>query len=76
MTTVDSIAVCYVAVACLIPTIALVQWATYEGLDGGGGSGIHNSLKIWPIIHLIKILGYTLKQDQLFIKSKKNGKEI
>ena len=28
----------------------------YEGLDGGG-SGIHYSLKIWPIIHLIKILG-------------------
>ena len=33
----------------------------YEGLDGGGGSGIHYSLKINPIIHLIKILGYSLK---------------
>ena len=30
-----------------------------EGLDGG--SGIHYSLKIEPIIHLIKILGYSLK---------------
>ena len=28
---------------------------------GGGGSGIHYSLKIKPIIHLIKILGYSLK---------------
>ena len=27
---------------------------------GGGGSGIHYSLKIKPIIHLIKILGYSL----------------
>ena len=47
----------------------------FEGLDGGG-SGIHYSLKIWPIIHLIKILGYSLKLDQLFIKSKKDGEEI
>ena len=52
----------------------------YEGLDGGGGggggrSGIHYSLKILPIIHLIKILGYSLKLDQLFIKSKRDGKE-
>ena len=31
----------------------------YEGLDGG--SGIHYSLKFWPIIHLIKILGYSLQ---------------
>ena len=31
----------------------------YEGL--GVGSGIHYSLKIKPIIHLIKILGYSLK---------------
>ena len=30
-----------------------------EGLDGG--SGIHYLLKIQPIIHLIKILGYLLK---------------
>ena len=30
-----------------------------EGLDGG--SGIHYSLKIEPIIHLIKILDYLLK---------------
>ena len=28
---------------------------------GGGGSGIHYSLKIKPIIHLIKIFGYSLK---------------
>ena len=41
-----------------------------------GWSGIHYSLKIEPIIHLIKILGYSLKSDQLFIKSKKCGKEI
>ena len=27
----------------------------------GGGSGIHYSLRIKPIIHLIKILGYSLK---------------
>ena len=48
-----------------------------EGLNGGGGgSGIHYSLKIWPIINLIKILGYSLKYDQLFINSKKGGKEI
>ena len=33
-----------------------------EGLDGGGGgSGIYYSLKIQPIIRLIKILGYSLK---------------
>ena len=30
-----------------------------ECLDGG--SGIHYSLKIQPIIHLIKILAYSLK---------------
>ena len=45
-----------------------------EGLDGG--SGIHYTLKIKPIIQLIKILDYSLKQDQLFIKSKKGGKII
>ena len=28
---------------------------------GGGGSGINYSLEIEPIIHLIKILGYSLK---------------
>ena len=27
---------------------------------GGGGVGIHSSLKIWPISHLIKIWGYSL----------------
>ena len=43
---------------------------------GGGGSGIHYSLKIYPIIHLIKILGYSLKLDKLFITSEKDGKEI
>ena len=32
-----------------------------EGLDGGGGSGIHYSFKIKPIIHFIKLLGYSLK---------------
>ena len=31
------------------------------GGGGGGGSGIHYSLKIQPIIHLIKILSYSLK---------------
>ena len=41
----------------------------------GVGSGIHYSLKIRPIIHLIKILGYSLKYDKLFIKSKKDNKE-
>ena len=41
-----------------------------------GGSGIHYSLKIKPIIYLIKIFGYSLKYDKLFIKSKKGGKEI
>ena len=40
-----------------------------------GGSGIHYSLKILPIIHLIKTLGYSLKIDQLFIKTKIDGKE-
>ena len=49
----------------------------YEGLDGGGGgSCIQYSLKIKPIIRLIKILGYSLKLDQIFIKSKIDGKEI
>ena len=48
----------------------------WGGGGGGGGSGIHYTLKIEPIIHLIKILGYSLKQDQLFIKSKRGGKEI
>ena len=47
---------------------------TNEGLYGG--SGIHYSLNIYPIIHLIKVLDYSLKFDQLFIKSKKGGKEI
>ena len=28
---------------------------------GGGGSGIHYSLKTLPIIHLIKMLDYSLK---------------
>ena len=46
-----------------------------EGLDGWG-SGIHYSLKILPVIHFIKILGHSLKYDQLFINSKKGGKEI
>ena len=40
-----------------------------------GRSGIHYSLNFLPIIHLIKILGYSLKLDQLFIKSKRDGKE-
>ena len=40
-----------------------------RGSGWGGGSGIHYSLKILPIIHFIKILGYSLKLDQLFIKS-------
>ena len=35
------------------------QCCIIEGLDGG--SGIHYSLKILPIFHLIKILGYSLK---------------
>ena len=30
-------------------------------MGGGGGSGIHYSLQIQPLIHLIKILGYSLK---------------
>ena len=36
---------------------------TSEGLGGWGGgeSGIHYSLKIQLIIHLFKILGYSLK---------------
>ena len=33
-------------------------------------------IKDLAIIHLIKILGYSFKLDQLFIKSKKDGKEI
>ena len=33
----------------------------YEGLDGGGGSGIPYSLKILPIIHLINLFGLFLK---------------
>ena len=45
--------------------------------EGLGGVGVWYSLfikKVSPIIHLIKILGYSL--DQLFIKSKKGGKEF
>ena len=45
-------------------------------MGGRGGSGIHYSVKNQPIIHLIRILGYSLELDQLFIKSKKGGKEI
>ena len=30
-------------------------------MEGGGGSGIHYSLKIWPIIYLIIILGLSFK---------------
>ena len=37
----------------------IIPFSMVEGLDGG--SGIHYSLKIWPIIHLIKKLGYSLK---------------
>ena len=48
----------------------------YEGSGWGGGSGIHYSLKNYSIIHLIKGLGYSLKLDQLFITSEKDGKEI
>ena len=33
-----------------------------------GGPGIHYSLKILPIIHLIKIFAYSLKSTPLFIK--------
>ena len=33
------------------------------GGGGGVGSGIHYSFKLKPIIHLIKILGYSLKCD-------------
>ena len=39
-------------------------------------AGLVYSLKILPINHLVKILGYSLKSDKLFINSKKGGKEI
>ena len=32
-----------------------------DGRGSGWGSGIHYSLKTKPIIHLIKILGYSFK---------------
>ena len=35
---------------------------------GGGGSGIHYSLKHFPFFHLIKIFAYSLKSIPLFIK--------
>ena len=40
----------------------------------GGGSGIHYSLK--NLAHYSSHLFFSLKQGQLFIKSKKGGKEI
>ena len=43
---------------------------------GGGWGGGGRMVFTMPIIYLIKILGYSLKYDQLFIKSKKGGKEI
>ena len=36
---------------------------------GGGGSGIHFSSKIYPIIHLTKILGYSLKVKKKMAKN-------
>ena len=47
-----------------------------EGLEGGGGVWYSLFIKKQQIILLIKILGYSLKSDQLFIKSKKGGKAI
>ena len=47
---------------------------TYEGLDGG--SGIHYSLKILPIIHLIKILGYSLKKTNYSLTVKRLQKNL
>ena len=38
-----------------------------HGLNGGGGVGIHYSLKALPIIHLIKMCTYLLKSIPLFI---------
>ena len=65
--------VCFLTVLLLIMSVpCIIRGSGW----GGGGSGIHYSLKIWPIIHLIKILGYSLKLDQLFMKSKKDGEEI
>ena len=37
------------------------KWYMRVWIGGGGGSGIHFSLKIQPIISLIKILGNSLK---------------
>ena len=43
--------------------IAKDVWSSSNWVSGwgGGGSGIHYSLNIKPIIYLIKILGYSLK---------------
>ena len=45
-----------------------------EGLDGG--SGIHYSLNILPIIHLIKILGYSPKMTNYSLKVRKVAKKL
>ena len=50
--------------------------AYYFERVSGWGPGIHYSLKIQPIIHLIKILGYSLKLDQLFIKVREMAKKL
>ena len=42
------------------PALLVTMHITLEQ-GSGWGSGIHYSLKIKPIIHLIKILGYLLK---------------
>ena len=39
------------------------------------GSGIHYSLNIKPIIHLIKILGYSLKKTNYLLKVRKVAKK-
>ena len=44
----------------ILPHLIVIANGMKEGLDGGG-SDIHYSLKISPIIHLIKILAYSLK---------------
>ena len=49
--------------SCLESTYKEDAHRVYEGLDGvGGGSGIHYSLKVLPIIHLIKFFWLFIKK--------------
>ena len=41
--------------------VPVIDWMRVWMRGGGGGSGFHYSLKIKPVIYLIKFLGYFIK---------------